>query len=97
MNNPFDSVNLGYDGLFGPRTMFYHLEPRPADPSGLLVEQILVPVLDLGAKSSRWIEMGTVVTVLLGFAWVMGRLWPGLRREFNTDVDRKEGKEKKVQ
>lgn len=26
--NPFDRVNLGYDGLFGPRTMFYHLQPN---------------------------------------------------------------------
>jgi hypothetical protein len=25
--NPFDRVNLGYDGLFGPKTMFYHLNP----------------------------------------------------------------------
>ncbi|MCJ1337477.1 protease B nonderepressible form [Bachmanniomyces sp. S44760] len=27
--NPFDRVNLGYDGLFGTRTMFYHLQPLP--------------------------------------------------------------------
>ena len=26
--NPFDRVNLGYDGLFGARTMFYHLSPQ---------------------------------------------------------------------
>ncbi|KAK4961115.1 protease B nonderepressible form [Elasticomyces elasticus] len=25
--NPFDRVDLGYDGLFGPRTMFYHFSP----------------------------------------------------------------------
>jgi|SRR5450432_4285485 len=28
--NPFDRVNLGWDGLFGPRTMFYHLSPKNA-------------------------------------------------------------------
>lgn len=36
--NPFDRVNLGYDGLFGPRTMFYHLNPTApkSEPLGIV-------------------------------------------------------------
>ncbi|KAH6719600.1 PIG-X [Leptodontidium sp. MPI-SDFR-AT-0119] len=80
--NPFDRVNLGYDGLFGPRTLFYHLSPTaPASLSsstggvgggggegGRLVNSLEVPVLDL--DRSRYVEVGTAVGVLLGFAWV---------------------------
>ena len=66
--NPFDRINLGYDGLFGPRTMFYHLHPmnrgRP------LVEELKVPVLDLDESKVKWIEYGTIFVVLLGFMWV---------------------------
>ena len=66
--NPFDRVNLGYDGLFGPRTMFYHLQP--ASNSKALVEDIRVPVLDLPGPKMKWIESGTVMIVILGFLWV---------------------------
>jgi hypothetical protein len=31
--SPFDRVNLGYDGLFGPRTLFYHLRPSSSQAS----------------------------------------------------------------
>lgn len=31
--NPFDRVGLGYEGLFGPRTMFYHLVPNASEAS----------------------------------------------------------------
>ncbi|KFX97403.1 hypothetical protein V490_02806 [Pseudogymnoascus sp. VKM F-3557] len=34
--NPFDRVNLGYEGLFGEQTLFYHLKPEVCeayDPS----------------------------------------------------------------
>lgn len=77
--NPFDRVNLGYDGLFGPRTMFYHLDVAGGNKS--LVETLDVPVLDTEAVGARWIESGTVLVVLLGFAWVVWKLWPGLRTE----------------
>jgi len=73
--NPFDRVNLGYDGLFGPKTMFYHLEPDPIggnQRNGSLVERLEVPVLDL-AKTA-WIEPGTVAVVLLGVFWVGWKL-----------------------
>ena len=65
--NPFDRVNLGYDGLFGPRTMFYHLQPTSDVQS--LVEAIRVPVLDLQGPKMKWIESGTVMMVILGFLW----------------------------
>ena len=64
--NPFDRANLGYDGLFGPRTMFYHV--RPAADTGSLVESIAVPVLH--PRYAAWIEQGTVGTIVLGFLWV---------------------------
>lgn len=69
--NPFDRVNLGYDGLFGPRTMFYHLQPERT-ATGSLVVSAQVPVLDL--DRARWVDVGTVSVVLLGFMWIMGKL-----------------------
>lgn len=72
--NPFDRTNLGWDGLFGPRTMFYQLHPEP----GRLVEEIDVPVLKLkedgGLFRAQIIELGTSVVILLGFLWVLWRL-----------------------
>lgn len=72
--NPFDRVNLGYDGLFGPRTLFYHLSPSPpalagdGNADGSLVNTLNVPVLDL--DRSRFVEVGTAIGVLVGFSWV---------------------------
>ena len=66
--NPFDRANLGYDGLFGPRTIFYHLQPRSGRES--LLEVIEVPVLDLEGSKTKWIDYGTVTIVVLGFLWV---------------------------
>lgn len=70
--NPFDRVNLGYDGLFGPRTMFYHLQPASGGES--LLEEILVPVLDMEGSKMKWVQSGTVTTVVLGFLWVCLKL-----------------------
>lgn len=86
--NPFDRVNLGWDGLFGPRTMFFQLHPSTASEAlasvagshqSRLVEDIQVPVLQTsleGASGSRarQIELGTVVVVVLGFVWVLWKL-----------------------
>ncbi|KAL4935896.1 hypothetical protein BDV06DRAFT_117496 [Aspergillus oleicola] len=76
--NPFDRVNLGWEGLFGPRTMFYQVHPAPVRQDGLLVEKIDVPVLALsqegGFFSSRVIELGTVAVISLGFLWVFWKL-----------------------
>ncbi|KAI9677532.1 MAG: protease B nonderepressible form [Caeruleum heppii] len=69
--NPFDRQHLGYDVLFRPRTMFYHLNPLPTSQS--LIESIRVPVLDL--DGAKWVEAGTVVSVVLGFVWICWTLW----------------------
>jgi len=69
--NPFDRVKLGYESLFGPRTMFYHLQPR-----GPGVLEVKVPVMDVGQVG--WVEGGTVVGVVVGFAWVVWVLWRGV-------------------
>ncbi|KAM3068825.1 protease B nonderepressible form [Clarireedia jacksonii] len=66
--NPFDRVNIGYDGLFGPKTMFYHATPQ-AGATGRLMNEVTVPVLDL--EKSRWVERGTAGVVLLGFLWII--------------------------
>lgn len=72
--NPFDRTNLGWDGLFGARTMFYQLHPK----SDRLVEELEVPVLRLkdgeGLFKARNIELGTSVVIMLGFFWVLWRL-----------------------
>lgn len=84
--NPFDRVNLGYDGLFGPRTMFYHLQSsshgRP------LIEELGTPVMDMAGVD--WVDSGTLGVVLLGFIWVCWKLIEilgkdlGWRKEDNT-------------
>lgn len=66
--NPFDRVNLGYDGLFGPQTMFYHVSPVSV-PDGRLMNVVNVPVLDL--NKSTWVEVGTASVVLVGFLWII--------------------------
>ena len=71
--NPFDRVNLGYDGLFGPKTMFYHLEPDVAGVTGRFVERLAVPVLDL--DQTGWVQEGTVAAVVMGALWVCWKLW----------------------
>ncbi|RHZ48081.1 protease B nonderepressible form [Aspergillus turcosus] len=76
--NPFDRVNLGWEGLFGPRTMFYQLHPSPPEGKDWLVEELEVPVLrlreDSGFFRSKTIELGTVVVVALGLLWVLWKL-----------------------
>ncbi|GAB7342649.1 hypothetical protein MBLNU457_g0808t1 [Dothideomycetes sp. NU457] len=83
--NPFDRVNLGYDGLFGPKTLFYHV------PSGdrELVAEIEVPVLSVSEQGARWVEYGTGLAVLAGFVWVLWMLFRPVK------AGTKEGKEKK--
>ncbi|KAJ5104474.1 hypothetical protein NUU61_001821 [Penicillium alfredii] len=71
--NPFERANLGWDGLFGPRTLFYQLHPS----SDRLVEDLDVPVLRLqsdGLFQARNIELGTCAVIVLGFLWVLWRL-----------------------
>lgn len=79
--NPFDRVNLGYEGLFGERTVFYHLSPEEAlaNNEGIslakalggrqrMMRHVRVPVLD--SQGTKWIETGTAGVVVLGFLWV---------------------------
>ena len=81
--NPFDRVNLGYDGLFGPRAMFYHLQPASGGES--LLEEFQVPVLDLEGSKMNWVRSGTVTIMVLGFLWVCLKLltvnWGSLGRK----------------
>ncbi|KAK3391664.1 PIG-X [Sordaria brevicollis] len=71
-NNPFEKVNLGYDGLFGPRTVFWHVDPQPG-VSNSLTNTIKVPVLD--TDKAEWVSGGTGLAVLLGFAWIVWKLF----------------------
>jgi hypothetical protein len=68
--NPFDRVNLGYDGLFGPKTMFYHVPPAADGTS--TIASIRVPVLH--QEKADWVPVGTMIAVVLGFAWVCWKL-----------------------
>jgi len=69
--NPFDRGELGYDGIFGRRTLFVHLQPVPEVGRGLM-EKLKVPVID--ADKVGGVELGTVLVVLLGVAYVLGKL-----------------------
>ncbi|KAL8764256.1 MAG: hypothetical protein Q9184_000225 [Pyrenodesmia sp. 2 TL-2023] len=89
--NPFDRVNLGYESLFGPRTMFYHLQPRPAAGGASLIERVEVPVMD--TDGATWVESGTVGVVMLGALWVVWKLLRVLLREWRSE-NAPTGKEK---
>ncbi len=68
--NPFDRVDLGYDGLFGPRTMFYHVSPKT---DSTCVETIQLPVMD--TLGTRYVEVGTSTVIVMGFVWIWWRLF----------------------
>ena len=86
--NPFDRVHLGYDGLFGPRTMFYHLQS--ASHGQPLIEELNVPTID--TSRVKWIELGTLFSVVLGFLWVSWRI---LRVSWTESDDRTSRQQKK--
>ncbi|KAF2966866.1 hypothetical protein GQX73_g6699 [Xylaria multiplex] len=71
VSSPFDRANLGYDGLFGPRTLFWHVTPE-LEGRGDFNHQIRVPVLDL--KKTQWVSTGTAAVVLVGFAYIIFKL-----------------------
>jgi hypothetical protein len=78
---PFDRVNLGYDGLFGANTLFYHVpptKPSVATADSRSVATLQVPVLDL--QEASWVEPGTMAVVLLGAVWVLWVLARGVIR-----------------
>jgi hypothetical protein len=79
--NPFDRVNLGWEGLFGPRTMFFQLHPgENGSLSRGVVEHIHVPVLQATEEGSQYrrtvehVELGTVMVIVLGFIWILWKL-----------------------
>lgn len=76
-SSPFDRTNLGYDGLFGPKTMFYHFLSNSAmNAKHGAVEALTVPVLDLENWSTKYVEWVTVLFVFGGallVAVVLGR------------------------
>ncbi|KAG9834123.1 PIG-X-domain-containing protein, partial [Aureobasidium melanogenum] len=65
--NPFDRTNIGFDGLFGPKTLFHHI--GASYEAKTLMETLEIPVLN-GTKT-RFVEVGTGMAVLLGFLWVL--------------------------
>ncbi|KAL8846445.1 MAG: hypothetical protein Q9221_008470 [Calogaya cf. arnoldii] len=71
-SNPFDRINLGYEALFDPTTIFYHFQPQPKEKGARLVEQVQVPVMDL--QDLRWVESGTVGVIMFGALWVTWKL-----------------------
>lgn len=66
--NPFDRVNLGYDGLFGPRTVFWHVDPKTVG-GGPMRNEITIPVLD--TNQTDWVGIGTGFVIAIGFAWIL--------------------------
>lgn len=74
-NNPFDRTNLGFDGLFGPKTMFYHIPP--ASDVDALVSELRVPVLV--PQNAEYVRFGTATAVVMGFAWVCWKILSGVR------------------
>ncbi|KAI7652719.1 PIG-X-domain-containing protein, partial [Hortaea werneckii] len=92
--NPFDRTNLGYDGLFGPKTMFYHVPPILPEEQQTrgLVEKFKAPVLE--PEDAWWVQSATFVVVLVGFAWVLWKLYDGFRSAVGKEV---QGEAKKSQ
>ncbi|GJP89989.1 protein pbn1 [Aspergillus niger] len=92
--NPFDRLNLGWDGMFGPRTMFYQV--HPSGEKTRHVEDLDVPVLRLeegGFFSSKTVELGTMAAIVLGLLWVLWKLGSVAR----SSGQKKSDKEKKSQ
>lgn len=97
-SSPFERVNLGYDGLFGPRTVFWHIDPQPpqgSGGSGRLTNTIRVPVLDV--DTSGWVSTGTTAVVLLGFGWIIWKLLAVYRKTGYGPAKMMKGLEKKQQ
>ncbi|KAL8958837.1 MAG: hypothetical protein Q9193_004180 [Seirophora villosa] len=73
---------------------FDRVHVGPAIDGGVLVEQLTVPVLELGG--TRWVESGTIGVVCLGAAWVVWKLTRIFSRDRRADPGRF-AKEKKTQ
>ena len=89
-SSPFDRTNLGYDGLFGPKTMFYDVQPISG---GVGYEELAVPVMDL--NRAAWVESGTVVVIVCGTFWVLLKLLQGVLKDLREQKQAHNGKKKK--
>lgn len=69
-NNPFDRTDLGYDELFTKNTIFYHIFPESG--AAELVMNVQIPILD--QHSGPLVQVGTLLTVIVGFAWICYQL-----------------------
>ena len=64
--------------------MFYHLDPAPqGGHAGKLTERISVPVLGTEATSPKTIETLTILTIGLGFLWVLFKMKTPLLSAFS--------------
>ena len=71
--NPFDRVNLGFDGFFGPKTIFHHLIPLS---NSSLFQELSVPILP--CHHTLFVERVTVSIIVLGFlaaCWTLFLSW----------------------
>ncbi|KKZ65200.1 hypothetical protein EMCG_08960 [[Emmonsia] crescens] len=86
--NPFDRVGLGWDGLFAPGTLFYHLHPNAstfvtnvdADANAdrdrvMMVEKIQVPVLRIGGGGGGLLEDVRSIEMVTLIVVIFGFLW----------------------
>jgi len=89
-SSPFDRTNIGYDGLFGPKTMFYNIKPV-GDVVGY--EELAVPVLDL--NRAAWVETGTVMVIVCGTLWVLLKLFQGLLKDLRVQKQVRDSKKKR--
>jgi len=69
-NNPFDRTNLGYDNVFGPHTVFHHIPQAYSAEEAVL--RLKVPVL--AESTGEVVQSGTLLVVLIAFAWVCWQL-----------------------
>ncbi|KAM0284407.1 hypothetical protein ACHAQH_001983 [Verticillium albo-atrum] len=90
-STPFERANLGYDALFGSKTVFWHVEPK-ARVGDRLLSDVRVPVLDV--DDAPWVRAGTAGAVVLGFGWV---LWVLARAFLKTGYSRQAASTKKTQ
>ncbi|KAG9817105.1 PIG-X-domain-containing protein, partial [Aureobasidium melanogenum] len=83
--NPFDRTNIGFDGLFGPKTLFHHI--GASYEAKTLMDTLEIPVLN--ETKTRFVEVGTGVAVLLGFLWALWCLVRPARKEIQK-ADKRE-------
>ena len=80
--NPFDRIDLGYDTLFDPHTVFYHIPPSPGiiGDSTKMITSLDIPSADLTSVGSMPLEFITLSVIMLGFLSICRHLWPGLEK-----------------